>query len=354
MNNTDSSSIPSSFNNNSSLGTDNNNNTSMSNNNSNFSISTNDNNSSNSTFTGQDVNSVSSRSSVSDFIQIPLLCLTIILAIAYIIIILVRPTFRINKINCLTINLCFTSALLGIVMLIMAIKRVIGDSSSSLPCRLQGFLQDMATCQLMYAHAVIAVSRFLTVVYATKHFFSSTTCLIGCLGSGWLIAILVAIPYLLVDGFACSSSTRANFLSSYTLVATLIVPVMIVLILNIRTFLFVHQSTRRVHAEGAGPGVSHVRDMRLLKTMIATFIVFVVGWIPLFLTQIFSQRFTISTAANSIFQVLPSLSMLIDVILLIYINQPVRLFLIQLISKRNRVNTINTLGNKVKVNAHKH
>ena len=110
----------------------------------------------------------------------------------------------------------------------MAIKRVIDDSSSVLPCRLQGFLQDMATCQLMYAHAVIAVSRFLTVVYATKHFFRSTACLIGCLGSGWLIAILVAIPYLLVDGFACSSSTRASFLSSYTLVATLIVPVMIV------------------------------------------------------------------------------------------------------------------------------
>jgi len=324
----------------------------MSNNGSNFSIPTNNNNDSSSTIIGQTVNSVSSHSSVSDFIQIPILSLTITFAIAYTILILTRPIFRNNKINWFTVNLCLMSALLSIVMLLMSIKRVIDESSSSLPCRLQGFLQNMTTCQLMYSHAVIAVSRFLTIVYATKHFFRSTVFLFCCLGSGWLFAFLVAIPYLLLDGFACSSSTQATFLSYYALVFILVVPVLIVLMLNIRIFWFVRQSSRRVHTEGTGPGVSKARDIHLLKVMIATFTVFVAGWMPLFVTQTFSQRFTISSIANSIFAVLPPLSMLCDVILLIYINQPVRLFLMQLIVKRNRVNIVKKFGNRIKMNAH--
>ncbi|CAF1277655.1 unnamed protein product [Adineta steineri] len=317
----------------------------MSNNSSNVSNST-------SASSGQTGNSgSSSQSSLPDYIEIPLLCLTIIFAIIYTIIILIRPTFRVNKLNWFTINLCLMSALLSVIMLLMSIIRIMGSSASSLPCRLQGFLMNMTTCQLMYSHAVIAISRFLAVVYASKHFFRSTLCLLACLSFGWLASILAAVPYLIVDSFLCSGSTGATFLPYYTLVATLIIPATIVLLLNIRIFWFVYQSSRRVHTEGAGANVSHARDMHLLKTMIVTFSVFVSGWIPLFLTQIFSQSLSVSTIANEIFQVLPPLSMLIDVILLIYINQPLRLFLLQLIMKRNRAHIQNTITAKGKTNA---
>ncbi len=317
----------------------------MSNNNSNFSIPTNNNNYTSGGQSGS--NSGSSDSNISNLIQLPIHFLTIILAIAYTILVLVRPTFRNNKLNWFTINLCLMSVVLSLMMLTMSIKQIMDDTSSSIPCRLQGFLLTMPACQLMYSHAVIAVSRLLTIVYANKHFFRSTKCLWICLGFGWLSALLVSVPYLFVDGFTCSSSAPSDFLPYYNLAVVLIVPVLIVIVCNIRIFLFVRQSSRRVHAEGGGgEGVSNARDIRLLKTMIATFTVFVGGWLPLFLTQTFSQTVKTSSISNAIFQILPPLSMLSDVILLIYINQPIRLFLWQLIVKQHRTIDGNALDNK--------
>ncbi|CAF0979111.1 unnamed protein product [Rotaria sordida] len=192
----------------------------------------------------------------------------------------------------------------------------------------------MFACQLMYSHCVAAVSRFLTIVYANKHIFRSTRCLWCCMGSGWFISILVALPYLFVDGFACSNSTEAPFLPYYTLISTLILPVIIVGICNTRILLYVRNSTRQVHTEGNRSRVSHVRDVRLLKIMIGTFIIFFIGWAPVFLMQIFGQNNVIPSIVDACFQVLPSLTMLFDVIFLIYTNQPVRLFLKQLVIRQ--------------------
>ncbi|CAF1035039.1 unnamed protein product [Adineta ricciae] len=303
---------------------------------------------------GPQGNTQSSSVSVSDIIQIPLLSLTIISSILYIILVLVKRATRANKLNWYTINLCFASILLCIVMIIMCIKRIFDISTSSLPCRLQAFLVNTSTCQLMYAHAVVTISRFLGIVHGNKRFFQSTLFLIGGLLLGWFIAFAVAVPYLLIDSFACSS--RNAFLSYYTLVATLIIPVLTVLLFNIRIFVFVSQSTRRVHAEGGNAGsASHTRDMHLLKTMIITFVIFIAGWVPLFISQIFIESFTLPKLVDYIFQVLPAISMLCDIIVLIYINPPIRRFLGQIIRKQQqhqqqRAYIDNTLTNREKIN----
>ncbi|CAF3417519.1 unnamed protein product [Rotaria sp. Silwood1] len=151
------------------------------------------------------------------------------------------------------------------------------------------------------------------------------------MGCGWLISILLALPYLFVGGFTCSDSTQAAFLPYYTLISTLVVPVIIVGICNIRILLYVRSSSRQVHAEGNRSRVSHARDVRLLKIIIGTFIVFFIGWTPVFLMQIFGKNNEIPSTLNACFQALPPLSMLLDVILLIYTNQPVRIFLKQLV-----------------------
>ncbi|UJR24853.1 hypothetical protein I4U23_006222 [Adineta vaga] len=311
-------------------------------NNNNISFSTNQ--------TNSNGNNQSSRDTIPDLIQVVLLSLTMLFDLVYIILILTQPTVRTNKLNWFTINLCLVSTLLSAVMLTMCITRIENDSSNALPCRLHAFLINMPTCQLMYAHAVITISRYFTIVHASKHIFHSTIFLIGCLIVGWLIAILAAMPYLFIDSFACSVDNL--FLSYYTLFATLFIPALIVLLFNIRIFVFVHQSSRRVHAEGTGGGVSHTRDISLLKTMIVTFLVFVTGWVPLFITQIFSGSFSLASIVDSIFQILPCVSMLCDVILLIYINQPIRRFLLQIIRKQQqpqkRVQIDNTLINRAK------
>ncbi|CAF2442812.1 unnamed protein product [Rotaria sp. Silwood2] len=269
-----------------------------------------------------------SRSSVPDYIQLPLFLLTIILACLYTILILIRRTFRSNKLNWFTINVCVMSALLSLIMLMMTTKRLL-NVSSSLPCRVEGFFLDMGACQLMYSHCVVAVSRFLTIVYANKHIFRSTLCLWSCMGIGWLISILIAIPYLLLDGFACSNSTEGTFLSYYTLIGTLVLPAIIVGICNGRILHYVRNSSRQVHVEGNRSRVSHARDVRLIKIMIGTFITFFTGWAPVFLTQLFGKNNVIPSILEIFFQILPSLTVLFDVIFLIYTNQPVRLFLKQ-------------------------
>jgi uncharacterized membrane protein len=324
---------------------------SMSNNNSNFSVPDNNNNGSTPPTGEQSGSSGSAQSSVTDFIMLPLLALTIVLAFTYTILILIRPVFRANKLNWFTINVCLMSTFLSIVMSLMTITRMM-NTSSSLPCRAEGFLTAMAASQMMYSHAVIAISRFLTIVYSTKRIFRSTGCIWTFIGLGWIISCLIAVPYLVIDAFTCSNPSQSAFLPYYTLSTVLIVPVMIVLICNIRILLFVHRSTQRVHTESRANNISQARDVRLIKTMIITFIVFVVGWCPLFVEQTFSSIITISSTADAVFQVLPSLSMLCDVILLIYINQPVRLFLWQSIVRRRQIVPVNEIANTVKKNAH--
>lgn len=236
-------------------------------------------------------------------------------------------------------------------MLMMSITKIM-NTSSALPCRVQGFLPAMAACQMMYSHAVVAVSRFLTIVYPNKRIFSSVVCILGFIGSGWIVALLLSVAYLAGDSYTCSSSTQLAFLPYYNLSVIVIVPVMIVSICNIRILIYVRRSSQRVRAEDRGNNVSQARDIRLIKTMVITFTVFVAGWVPLFIEQTFSEFISVSSTADTIFQILPPLSMLCDVILLIYTNQPIRIYIWQLITRRNRVTPNNALANTVKPKPH--
>jgi hypothetical protein len=297
---------------------------------------------------GQSKNNDSTSISVSDYIQVPFLSLTIFLALGYSILVIIHPKFRANKLNWFTVNVCITTVLLSSVMMSMSIMKFV-NTSSSLPCREQSFIIVLAACQMMYSHSVVAITRFLTIVYSNKRIFRSIACIWMSIIIGWLIAFLVSMPFLILDGFSCSGSSRASFLPYYTLIGTLVLPILIVAICNTRILLFVRQSSQRVHTEARGKNIaSQARDIRLIKTMVVTFTVFVAGWVPLFVEQVFSANITVSSTADTIFQILPPLSMLFDVILLIYTNQPIRLFLCQLIMHRGQITPINPTPNIIK------
>lgn len=287
---------------------------------------------------------------VSDSILMTMSSLTILVALVCILLILIHRTFRTNKLNWFTINVCCTTILLSTVMLSFTVNSYVGSINSS-SCRTQAYLITMAACQMMNSHSVISISRYLTIVHSSKRIFRSTIFTLLCLTSGWLTAFLLSLPYLLMDSFTCSNSRGTDFLSYYSLVIILFLPVTIVLICNIRIFLFVRQSTRRIQAEGNRRNPSQTRDIRLIKTMIITFIVFVIGWIPLSIQQLFNETIHLPFAIASMFQTFPSFSMFFDVLLLIYTNQPLRLYLCQLIIRRrredNEVIQMNTIGGKV-------
>jgi 7 transmembrane receptor (rhodopsin family) len=204
-----------------------------------------------------------------------------------------------------------------------------------LSCRFQGFLIDMAICQVLYSHCVASFCRLVAIVYATKHLFRSSAFTWICMGSGWLVSTLIAIPYLFLDGFACPSDTQSIFLSYYTIVMTFVLPMTIVGICNFRILRFVRQSTRQVHAEAPKNKATHARDIQLMKTLIGTFVLIVVGWSPIFLLETLVKAAVLPIAVNIGIQILPSVSMLLDVCVLIYTNQPVRLFLKQLILRKS-------------------
>ena len=271
--------------------------------------------------------------SILSTVQIILSSLTVLLAFAYTALIVHRSTFRHNKLNWLTVNVCLASALFCIFMLILNITQKI-NVSSSLSCRLQGFLIDMTICQILYSHCVASFCRLVAIIHATKHLFRSSAFTWICMGAGWLVSVLAAIPYLFLGGFACPPAEQADFLSYYTILATLLLPMTIVGVCNFRILSFVRRSTRQVHAEAPKNKGTHARDIQLMKTLIGTFVIIVVGWSPIFFLQTIVKGAVLPTAVSICIQILPSVSMLLDVFLLIYTNQPVRLFLKQLILRK--------------------
>ena len=87
----------------------------------------------------------------------------------------------------------------------------------------------------------------------------------------------------------------------------------IVGVCNCRILWFVRRSTRQVQGEAAKKKVSHGRDLQLMKTLIGTFMILVIGWTPTFLFETLLQNVTIPIAVIIGIQVLPSVSTLLDV-----------------------------------------
>ncbi|CAF0767776.1 unnamed protein product [Adineta ricciae] len=265
-------------------------------------------------------------------IQISVSILSIILAVLYMVLVSTRPLFRKNKLNWFTVNVCLTSVFLCSIILQISIQQLL-TVSSGLSCRLQAYLADMAACQMMYSHCVVAISRIFTIVYSNKQFFRSNSYIWLCIGLGWAFALLIALPQLFSNSFTCPGDEQPEFMPYYTLVTTLLLPVAIVSLCNIRIFLFVRQSTRRVGVTGGSGQNSHSRDVFLLKTTIGTFVAFLIGWTPLLAIQLFNKNNLIPSFLNACIQVLPSITILYDVIVIIYTNQPVRNFIKQIIMR---------------------
>jgi hypothetical protein len=190
----------------------------------------------------------------------------------------------------------------------------------------------MATCHIMYSHCIASFCRLISIQYPQKLLFRSRRWFLSIIGVSWLIGLLIAVPYLLFDGFTCSSGNGKRFLQIYTSLSTVLIPITIVTICNITIFRYVRQSTRRVHNLNSNNNQINKRDMHLCKIMLLTFCVFVIGWIPLFIEQLFmNDGISLSSTATTFFKLFPPISLLADIILLMYSDQPVRILLVKVL-----------------------
>jgi hypothetical protein len=284
-----------------------------------------------------------SQTGITDIIQIPLFALIILIASIHIILVLSRKTLRSNKFTWLTINVCFASTFFALIQLLSTGISLSDTPETVISCRSKGFIINMATCYIMYSHSIASFCRLLSVQYPHKMLFRSSHWLLSSIGVSWIVGLLLALPYLFFDGFACTSTYGQQFLQMYTSVWTIFIPIIIVAICNITIFRYVRQSSKRVHNLNNNiRNPLSKRDMYLCRIMLLTFCVFVIGWTPVFIDQLFfNDENPLPSGVTTFLQILPSTSLLVDVIILIYSDQPVRTLLLKLFKCHEIISCLN-------------
>jgi len=114
----------------------------------------------------------------------------------------------------------------------------------------------------------------------------------------------------------------ASWMTYYILVITIIIPVLLCAILNLTIFNYVTSSTKRIHPQSQAStghtnesqGKFNQRDIHLLRHMIIMFLVFVIGWSPIFITSVVMSTNAVSSLILRIFSLLAELSLLCDII----------------------------------------
>ena len=271
------------------------------------------------------VNTNTENLSVASIIDLSILVLISFFAIVYILLILICKTFRENKMNWLTVNVCLATIIVCISQLFFVVFRQ--SNFLNISCRVQGFLLGMTASEMMYAYCVSSFNRLLAIRYFNKLLFRSTRWLLSTIITGWIIGMISSIPQAFFDGFSCLPNEISIIFKIYSSITILVIPVGIVTGCNLSIFRYIHQISRRVH-NANNNNFSRRRDTHVSKIMLLTFFLFVIGWTPIFLAQLFTNSLAQLPEWLSIFlQLLLPSSLLGNIILLIYTNQPVRRYI---------------------------
>ncbi len=116
----------------------------------------------------------------------------------------------------------------------------------------------------------------------------------------------------------------------YNLVLIVILPLIIIVVLNVIIFLNVHSSSRRVHTTtlpspaAIDRGQQNARDIHLLKHMLFMFVVFIMGWAPIYTFFVIIQNPFSYYLLYALFEILPTLSLIIDILDLFLYNHDIR------------------------------
>ena len=120
-----------------------------------------------------------------------------------------------------------------------------------------------------------------------------------------------------------------------------IIPFITIVVFNIFIFLKVLASTRRVHHQGIHSDGSEMsrrqqaRDTHLLKHMLFIFLVFIIGWAPVYIAVFLNLYIYISVWVLVFLQIPPIFSALIMVLDLFVYNHDLRSYLKRKIMRRN-------------------
>ncbi|CAF1063607.1 unnamed protein product [Adineta steineri] len=154
-----------------------------------------------------------------------------------------------------------------------------------------------------------------------------------CVASQWIIGGLISLPFTFYVSPYCAVP---QWLLFYTVLISIIVPALITLIINLKIFKHVHDSSKRIHQQMTAttgtiiirqqPAINR-RDLYLLKHMIFMFSMFIIGWTPIFSLEAIDYAYAVSELVYSLLQVFSVISLLVCTIDLLLCNQDLKRFI---------------------------
>jgi len=273
--------------------------------------------------------STSSNWSFPIYIQICLLITICFLTSVYNLLILIHKTFRANRMNWLSLNVSLATAFFATIQLLFTIFQQ--SNQEMVSCNFTGFIIITSATEIMYAYSIESFHRLLAIRYFSKRILRSNHELIITVIICWIIGIVLTIPHGIRDDSQCILNENPLWIQIYTLITVIILPSSIVCGCNTSILLYIRQISRRIEVlnnNKSNTNVSRRRDAYVSKIMLLKFLLFVIGWLPIFFGQVFfSGDNRLSNGVLLSCQFLLYFSLLCNVILLIYSNKPVRQYI---------------------------
>ena len=128
-------------------------------------------------------------------------------------------------------------------------------------------------------------------------------------------------------------NSTSNWLGIYNFVVIIILPSIINGIFNTWILFSVRSSTQRVHAATVtAPHAANLqhhnhRDVQLLKHMLDIFVIFIIGWVPIYIVLMLTIDKEMSAWLFQILQILPVISLLLIILDLFLYNHDLRQYL---------------------------
>jgi len=127
--------------------------------------------------------------------------------------------------------------------------------------------------------------------------------------------------------------TAPSWLVIYNMFIIFILPTILNAFFNIKIFLKVRSSSLRINAERSmtqipgNPNRRNTRDILLLKHMLFIFVMYIIGWVPIYILSIVDPHQLKPLWIYMLLRFLPGLSFLIDVMDLFFYNRELRQYL---------------------------
>lgn len=240
--------------------------------------------------------------------------------------------------NLLLVNVCFACIYFSLTCLLSLCstsyflsKREIVE----LQCKFTGFLLLSSCHALMFSYTCVTLVRFLSIIYPFNRKLTSFKSIRIYLISTWVLSFSLSAISLILPGQAIRFQNKARICfvdpsSSVTYIYALtgyFLPIAIISSLNLISYLSVKRSEKLTSASQIK--VSRFnrrkrRNIRLLRQFSAFTCIFIVGWTPFILVEIFDKEEKLSDFIYLNTLILPPLCVFIDSCFIFHWNKTVR------------------------------